>query len=178
MSLTTIVVTAAGGDGTSVGDTTVAIADGYINAVAVDIAGAPVTVDVLLTLVGPGAIERVLLTWTDLTASVGLVALVNDAIDEAGAADTGAQGPVPVTGSLRVNVAQADDSDIITVYILHEDLPPVLTPSGSIPTDLAEFSFSGSVPVEVVEVSDTSTQNVTIVGGDTSTQSVHIRGIL
>ena len=133
MALTTIAVTASGGAGTSVGDTTVAINDGYINAIAVDIASAPATTDVTVTLVGPGALETTLLTLTNLAADVALVGLVNDPVDATGTADTANPAHPPVSGSIRVNVAQANDTDVVTAYLVHEDFPAARSADGALP---------------------------------------------
>jgi hypothetical protein len=114
----TIEVISSGSPGVSTGSTTVTIPTGRVLAFAVAYSAAPATTDVTVTNVLPTSEERAILTLTDNNTDFGLTELVNDPVDAAGAAETAAPRNPIVSGSIRVDVAQSDDTAVHTVTLL------------------------------------------------------------
>lgn len=107
-------VTASGGAGTSSGNTTSGSINGVLYSCYVKLNGAPATTDVTLTEVGGAG--RVLLTLTNLAASAEYPLTIAQ-VGPTGTALTSYIMPALAGTSIRVNVAQANNNDVIEVFL-------------------------------------------------------------
>lgn len=114
----TITVTTTGSAGSATGSATIPAVFGQVVAAGVNYTGQPATVDVTVTFVGEHGVETDILTITSANTDIPIQNLANDAIDNAGAAETALPVGPYVGGDIRIDVAQGDPAGTVAVSLL------------------------------------------------------------
>jgi hypothetical protein len=118
----TIPVTAAGGAGTSTGSARIGVPPGKLLGIAIDYsAGAAATTDVTVTCDPGVGGAKTLYTRTSSATDLPLQPLVDNAFEADGSAsESPLEAGMLITGTVLVDVAEANNGDTVTVLLLLE----------------------------------------------------------
>lgn len=112
-------ITTIGADGSATGSASVPVpTPSRLLGIAVNYSGSqPATTDVTVKCVDPTGLTKTLLTITDSNTDLPLSDVVNDPLDNAGAAETAAPVHPLVAGQVTVDVAGANGGESVDVFL-------------------------------------------------------------